>query len=368
LTDRVQIFSHELHELTRKREKFVKIRVIRGKDVFTQEEAKMSHLTQAQVQQFEGQGYLVVEDLLGPEVDLDPIIEEYEGVLDRLAQELYTRGEISSIYADLPFGQRLTQIYAESGKVHAQYFDFSLPQKNVQADTPMWVGPAVFRALRNEKLLDAVESLIGPEIYSNPVQHVRLKPPEHLCPINEETGQVQLGATPWHQDNGVVNPEADDTNMLTVWFPLWDATIENGCLEVVPYSHRDGLLQHCQAGASSRGFGLHIPDKFLRKEASIPIPLKRGGVLFMHRLTCHSSLPNHSDDIRWSFDLRYNPIGQPTGRGAFPGFVARSRKDPASELRDPAVWAELWYETRCRLAQSENPTYNRWRTDDPACA
>ena len=31
-----------------------------------------------------------------------------------------------------------------------------------------------------------------------------------------------------HQNNGVVLPEADQTEMLTVWFPLWDATVENG--------------------------------------------------------------------------------------------------------------------------------------------
>ena len=128
----------------------------------------MAHLTEEQLARIEEQGYLVVEGLFDPEQDLDPVIEEYAGVLDRLADELYENGEISSTYGDLTFGDRLTRIYAESGKVHAQYFDFSLPQKNVRADTPMWVGPAVFRLLRNEKLLDAVESLIGPEIYSNP--------------------------------------------------------------------------------------------------------------------------------------------------------------------------------------------------------
>ena len=329
----------------------------------------MAHLTQAQVAYFEQQGYLVVEDLFDPEQDLDPVIEEYGSVLDRLAQDLYDKDEISETYEDLPFGDKLTRIYAESGKVHAQYFDFSLPQKNVQPDTPMWVGPQVFQLLRNDKLLDAVESLIGPEIYSNPVQHVRLKPPEHLCPINEETGRVQLGATPWHQDSGVVTPEADETDMLTVWFGLWDTTIENGCLEVVPKSHREGLLQHCHATAArSRAFALNIPDQFLRLRDRVPIPLKRGSVLFFHRLNCHCSLPNKSDNIRWSFDLRYNPTGQPTGRGAFPGFVARSRSNPASELHDPTQWANLWYETRSQLSQSENPAFNRWKVDDPACA
>ena len=329
----------------------------------------MAHLTEAQVAYFEKQGYLDVEDVLDPDNDLDPVIEEYANVLDGLAEELYESGEIGATYGDLSFSDRLTKIYAESGKVHAQYFDFSLPQRNIQADTPMWVGPAVFRMLRNENLLDVVESLIGPEIYSNPVQHVRLKPPEHLCPINEETGDVQLGATPWHQDTGVVTPEADETDMLTVWFCLWDATVENGCLEVIPKSHIEGLRQHCHAlSGMSRGFGLHIPDRFLRAEDRVPIPMKRGSVLFFHRLNCHCSLPNKSDNIRWSFDLRYNPTGQPTGRGVFPGFVARSRSNPESELRAPEEWAALWHETRIHLAESENPTYNRWNAEDPACA
>ncbi|GIV80248.1 MAG: hypothetical protein KatS3mg050_4642 [Litorilinea sp.] len=323
----------------------------------------MTFLTQEQVQQFEDQGYLLVEGLLDPVADLDPIIEEYKGVLDRLASELYARGEIRSTYPELPFGRRLIQIYRESGKVHAQYFDFSLPQGNVQPDTPLWVGPAVFRALTNPRLLDAVESIIGPEIYSNPVQHVRIKPPEHLTPTTED-GRPQLGATPWHQDNGVVLPEADETEMLTVWFPLLDAPVEAGPLTVIPYSHRTGLRTHCP-----RPVGLSIPDTLLELDQAVPMPMKRGDVLFLHRRTCHASLPNVSNDIRWSFDLRYNPIGQATGRGAFPGFVARSRSNPDQELRDPAVWARLWYDTRDRLAAEHyNKPFNRWDGNAPVCA
>lgn len=324
----------------------------------------MAHLADAQVALFEEQGYLVVEELFDPEQDIEPIINEYKGVLENLAQELYSKGDITSTYAELPFGQRLTQIYAESGKVHAQYFDFSLPYPNIHEDTPMWVGPAVFNVMRNPRLLDAVESLIGPEIYSNPVQHVRLKPPERLTPINQETGKVQLGATPWHQDNGVVVAEADETQMLTVWFPLTDATEENGCLIVVPNSHHDGVLQHCPTGA-----GLQIPERYFRKQDMIPLPMRRGDALFMHRRTCHASLSNNSNDIRWSFDLRYNPIGQTTGREVFPGFIARSRQNPQSELRRADEWADLWYQTRSRLAQQEiHPAINRWLTNDPACA
>lgn len=67
------------------------------------------------------------------------------------------------------------------------------------------------------------------------------------------------------------------------------------------------------------------------------MPVQRGDVLFLTRWTVHSSLSNHSDEIHWSFDLRYHPIGQATGREAFPGFVARSRANPDSELHDAAA-------------------------------
>lgn len=325
-------------------------------------------LTQEQVDRFDADGYLVVENLLSPEDDIDPIVAEYAGVLETLASDLDERGVIRSKYSELPFGPRAIQVFQDSGSVHQQYFDFSLPA-NVLPDTPLWVGPAVFQALRNERILDAVESLIGGEIYSNPIQHVRIKPPEALTPTDAE-GRIQLGATPWHQDNGVQTEEADQTEMITVWFPLFDTDAENGCLHVVPRSHFAGLLRHCPG----RG-GAHIPDQFFDVGRSIPLPLRRGGVILLNRHTCHGSLPNLSDHIRWSFDLRYNPVGQPTGRGVLPGFVARSRRHPETELRDWRTWSDLWHETRDRLAAvcatgdpSAAPRFYRWDGNHPACA
>lgn len=323
----------------------------------------MGTLTREQLDFFAHEGYLLVRGLLDPAADLDPVIREYEGVLDRLATELHEQGRIASTYAELPFGPRLIRLCAESGQVHAQYFDFSLPQQGIKPDTPFWAGPAVFQALRNPKLLDAVEAFLGPEIFSNPIQHVRLKPPEHLAPRDPKTGQVQLGSTPWHQDNGVLLPSGDQSQILTVWFPLWDATEQNGCLQVIPRSHRQGLLTHCR-----RWNGLAIPDPMLRLEDSRALPMQRGDVLFLTQFTCHGSLPNHSEEVRWSFDLRYNPTGQATGREMFPGFVARSRRNPASELRDPEAWHRLWARTRERLAREPESAFNRWGVEDKVCA
>jgi hypothetical protein len=94
-----------------------------------------------------------------------------------------------------------------------------------------------------------------------------------------------------------------------------------------------------------------------------------GSVLLMHQRTLHCSRDNVTgDQVRISFDLRYQPVGQPTGRPAFPGFVARSRARPERELRDPVAWARLWEDTRARLAARDTPVFNRWRADSPVCA
>ena len=330
--------------------------------------AAQRHLTPSQLDHYHQQGYVLVKNLLDPATDIDPVLAEYDQILENLANELHAQNRIASTYADLPFDQRLCTIYNETGQIHAQHFDISLPQGGTRADSPIAAGPAAFWMLRNKKLLDIIEDIIGPEVYSNPVQHIRIKPPEQYLPgvPKDQHGRIAgfaVGATPWHQDNGVVLPEADETDMLTVWLPLTNALREHGCIEVVAGSQRDGLLHHCSAG-----YGLYIQDKHLAQDRIVTAEMKKGDVLFMHRLTCHSSLPNTSEQVRISFDLRYNPTGQPTGRPVFPGFVARSRKDPASELRDPEVWAQSWYDAREKLAINNMPAYNRWPTDDPACA
>lgn len=324
----------------------------------------MSKLTATQIARFNEEGYLVVEGLFDPRRDLDPIIQEYEGILDRLAHDLHAKGQVSSAYADQSFSERLIRLSQEACRSLHQHFDFTLPTRGIREDTPIWVGPAVFATLRHEGLLDAVESLIGPEIYSNPIQHVRLKLPEDRA-VRDADGRIVDGVTAWHQDNGVVLPEADETKMLTVWFPLWDATIEGGCLQVIPRSKQRGLIDHCPLSVG----GVSIPEKLLAEETPLPVPLRRGDALFMHRLTCHSSLPNRGKNVRWSFDLRFNPIGEPTGRGKFPGFVARSRTNPDSELRDPKTWAARWHETRRTLANSsDNRPAHRWDSNAEVCA
>jgi phytanoyl-CoA hydroxylase len=320
-------------------------------------------ITPAMLAQFEDEGYLVVDGLFDVETDLAAVVADYAATLDVLADEWLAAGLLKRSFRGLPFGQRLIKIMAESGVNWAQPFDISLPQTQVFPDTPIHTSEAVFNLLRHPRLLDVVEQFVGPEIYSNPIQHTRIKPPERLVPPQARNGLVvRVG---WHQDQGVATPEQDEVPVLTVWLPITDATAQNGCLALVPGSHKRELATHCP-GSGPDG-GLQIPSKLILGQP-VPVPVRRGGALLMHRRTMHAALANQSDDIRWSFDLRYQPCGRPTGRPAFPGFVARSRQQPQSELHDWRAWSQLWLEARARLAEGAPPRFNRWSADAPACA
>ncbi len=322
----------------------------------------MRVLASAQFRHFEEEGYLVVENILDPDRDIAPVIAEYEQVLDGIAISLVDKGAIAATYSDMPFAARLVQVCVESGRNFPQEFDISLPQTGVRHDTPIHVGPAAFGLLTNSRLLDVVEDFIGPEIYSNPVQHIRMKLPKRAVAKAGYSGLVSQ--IPWHQDNGVILPEADQSSILTVWIPLNQATVQNGCLQVIPRSHRGDLNSHCPTER-----GVAIPESLLPIERATPLPMRPGSVLLMTPRTVHASLDNITEnEIRVSFDLRYQPVGQPTGRPAFPGFVARSAAHPEAVLRSPAEWARLWYETRAKLAGQDNPTFNRWRAGVGVCA
>ena len=315
-------------------------------------------------QQLAEEGYVVVDDVLDPARDFAPLLAEYNQVLDDISAGLRAAGAIRSTYAELPFEQRLIQVCAESGRNFPQSFDFTLPQKGITYETPIHIGPAVFSVLTNTRLLDLVEQIVGPEIYSNPVQHVRMKLPARAVAAGLQHSLVT--SVPWHQDNGVIMPEADDATILTVWMPVNESTLDNGCLQVIPRSHLGDLRAHCPGKST-----VAIPDKLLPAEGAVALPMRPGSVLLMHQRTIHSSLENLTDDqVRISLDLRYQPVGQATGRPAFAsaGFIARSRALPEGVVSDPQVWADNWLSLRDRLAEQENPTFNRWSADAPVCA
>lgn len=111
-----------------------------------------------------------------------------------------------------------------------------------------------------------------------------------------------------------------------------------------------------------------IPEEWIDLQNAVPIPMAPGDIYIMHRLTKHASLPNRSRTIRWSFDLRYMPIGLPTGRPMFPGFVGRSRANPSTELTSHSAWQESWHDALSELIGKPFPPFNRWSMYTPVCA
>lgn len=315
-------------------------------------------LTQTQIDDFEAQGFLIVEDLLDEET-LQRIRQEYAALMDLNYAAWAAAGRVPHPTPQMSFFDKIDAC-VKAGVEWYQPFDISLPGDGITNDTPMHFGPAVFDMVTHRNILDMVESLIGPEITSNPIQHVRIKPPQRE--VAAEEARAHIIQTDWHQDMGVTLEEADRTRMVTVWLAITDATIENGCLQVIP-GRKSALLPHCsQAGAQ-----VAIRERYLDGSA-VPTPVKAGGAVVFHPMTPHSSLSNTSDGYRWSFDLRYNVTGEPTGRGHFPDFVARSRKAPGSELRDWKIWRDMWRDTRAKLATTEHIPQHRWPADGPFCA
>ena len=307
----------------------------------------MTGLSDTQQKTFAEQGYLVVENVLDQAL-LEAVSTEYEELLDRLAQDLYTAGRIPSTYAELDFDQRYCKLICVAPEIY-QHLDISLPVSNeLTADSGVHAGPAVFRLLTDNKLLDIVESVIGPEIYSNPIQHTRIKPPERLLPPAAQIDS-NMARTLWHQDEAVALETAAGVNMLTVWLAITDATREQGCMVAVPGSHRfDDMAVHCPGKIHVSE--IYISDELVEQHRVVPLEVHAGGLVLLHRRTWHGAWRNQSERLRWSFDLRYQPAGQPTGRDFFPGFLARSRQHPEQVLTDPGRWAESWYKARSEIA------------------
>jgi len=323
-------------------------------------------LSDAQLIQFANDGFLIVEDVLSYR-DRQALTNEYAQLIDTIAA---SRGHIDTAWKTYDFEQKVTQLLAKDPGAY-EYLDISLPlQDGLTTTAGVHTGPAVFDLLTHRGILDIVESIVGPEVYSNPVQHVRIKPPESA--LNEVgRGNSNMSRTGWHQDAAVVLDEAEDAPILTLWAAITDATTEMGCMRAIAGSHKwPSLGMHCP-GKSGVG-EIFIPNDLVQKHAAVDLQVKAGAIVLLNKRTWHGAGPNQSERIRWSFDLRYQPPDYPTGRACFPGFLARSKTHPEKILSSAAQWQLLWHAARSEIASGERiAVFNeRWAKNrlDPLCA
>jgi hypothetical protein len=148
---------------------------------------------------------------------------------------------------------------------------------------------------RCARLVQGVQSLLGPG---------------EVCHFHSKVMQKEPrvgGAWEWHQDygywykNGFLYPE----DMISVMVALTDATIENGCLQVLKGTHKMQRIEHHFAG-EQQGADMDFVQEAEKVSELIYCELKAGDVLFFHPNVLHRSEANLSDTARWSVISAYN--------------------------------------------------------------
>jgi ectoine hydroxylase-related dioxygenase (phytanoyl-CoA dioxygenase family) len=149
-------------------------------------------------------------------------------------------------------------------------------------------------------VLDAVEAAIGPDIL--------LLATHFFCKYPEESPEAGAGKfVAWHQDVtywGLEPPLA-----VTAWYAVDDADAENGCMRLIPGTHREGVREH---GTSHREGNLlsinqEVPVTAEEDASAVDAALRAGEISLHHGALIHGSNPNRSQRRRCGMTIRYVP-------------------------------------------------------------
>jgi phytanoyl-CoA hydroxylase len=147
------------------------------------------------------------------------------------------------------------------------------------------IEPRLAAASQHPRLMAATHQLIGEG--ARLIQDMALlKPP------------FKGSEKPWHQDAAYFDwlPLG---GVLGTWIALDEATIENGCMQVMPASHLAGPAPHFHVR------DCQIDDKHIQVNRAVPIPLQPGGVLFFSGLLQHGTPPNMTAHRRRALQFHY---------------------------------------------------------------
>lgn len=106
------------------------------------------------------------------------------------------------------------------------------------------------------------------------------------------------GEKPWHQDMAYFNVPLDCT-VVGVWIALDEATPENGCMMVIPGSHKQGAVPHFKRR------DWQICDTDIYNDGAVAVPLKSGSILLFHGLIHHGTPANRSIHRRRAVQFHY---------------------------------------------------------------
>lgn len=170
-----------------------------------------------------------------------------------------------------------------------------------------WVDEIV----RNARILDAVEDLIGEDILIYTLT-LWIK------------GSKNGAFVDWHQDASYFGLEPKE--QVTAWVALSESSAESGCVRVIPGSHlRGGFSHSIREGTSNHMLPRRQAiDIEVDESKAVRMPLKPGQFSLHHTLAIHSSEPNLSDDRRIGVGISYIPTRvRFTGKHRLTGMLVR---------------------------------------------
>jgi hypothetical protein len=199
----------------------------------------------------------------------------------------------------LKFGRIFTQSEMDALRTHVDEMIMALPEgkRPEEMDVPHFQDPWLFRYLADERVLDVIEDFIGPDIvlWSS---HFIAKP------------QGDGRAVPWHTDGAYWNKRLDPMDVITLWLAVDESVKENGCMRVIPGTHRS-FKAHIDAyqpvDRATNVFHARIPPELIDERRSVDLELAVGECSFHDAWTIHGSNPNHSTQRRCGYTMRYMP-------------------------------------------------------------
>lgn len=244
-------------------------------------------LTQEQIDRYRADGYLVVADVL---------------CADELA-------EAHAIVDD--FVEQSRHVAAQSGHFDLEPDHTPENPKVRRLSAPASYHPFFAALMRDSRILDLLTPLIGPAIRAQG-DKLNMKPAEGGSPVE------------WHQDFAHYPHTNDD--LCAVGIALDDATRENGCMMVVPGSHKGPILDHHQDGFF---IGAISPERDqIDLSAAVPLEMQAGSLSIHHARTLHGSALNCSGRSRRLLLYQYAavdawPLGGVSNWDAFNAHILR---------------------------------------------
>ena len=166
-------------------------------------------------------------------------------------------------------------------------------------------------------ITSVLESLFG----SN---DICLSQSHHNCVMTKHPGHSS--ATLWHQDNRYW--QFAEPDLISVWLALGKETRHNGCLRVIPGTHRQSIEQRRLDEALFLRPELEENKRLIRQ--SQRVALEKGDLLFFHSRLFHAAGRNLTDSIKFSLVFTYHKASNQPVAGT------RSARYPSPLLREAA--------------------------------